>query len=419
MSRSWLSLSRLGRKAPLAVILMAAWLSGCGSSAPVSTAPSSTAPTTVSSEISEDEAIALYTRRASEEGPVYYDLEGRAIDVTETTSRDAVSITGATVIRAPRNLSGLWLVTVDQSLKFVYVSEAAVQLPSVQFFDLVDISGDQRSNSFIVADAVTAGPEREFITVDDVNTFLEDEVLPQLNSTLPSTITDNGLDPLADVASGSETLGSVNIGVTIAGQFIGCRASAQANYNISNLRGLSSLQVNTLAIDTLDVSNGLVDASGSLSAGLSSVSLDAGGGISGSCRACLGDLGCATASTGNVGISGSVSVPNITASGTLNLDGYYGEPNEGENSDPDPDLTIESCIIDDLFVDPLSITFGTPDISINGLGVFNDLLDPLIGLIDDLVGSSLEGSISDGVKSAINSALVDPETSVLPLCIYR
>jgi hypothetical protein len=208
---------------------------------------------------------------------------------------------------------------------------------------------------------------------------LIDALIPELNQELPQAIKDAGLDPWKTVVKGSETLGKIDLGV--------CKASAKASYSITDMTGLSSIEILSATASNL---GGTTTVTGTLtmSARLNkSLSAKVSGKISAKCGV-ISD---------SVKISGSATAKGVTAKATGDFTATIG---------------TESCITT-ANITKLSLDYSDIDVKINGLGVFNSLLDELVDAVDDLFGNAIKGEISDALRPVFNDLLKDE----LPFCI--
>lgn len=256
------------------LIVFSGLFAAYGSTSDVAIAPeqvvSSNTISSTSEQINQPEAMVLVKELNSQPltGEIT-DLEGNIIDLSDPAAIEGepVELTGR-VIRAPRDLTGLWLVTVEgDGLKLVFVSaDTTVGLSEVtSLVTFVNVTGSQVTNSLIVATSIEEGIGA---SPTELLNELIDSLLPELNSVLGDFIVSEGLDPLDEVVSGSETLARINLGL----------ATASAGYEVRNLTGLSSLNVNSITLGTVDASDlNNVIGSASAAASTSSLSIDAGG----------------------------------------------------------------------------------------------------------------------------------------------
>lgn len=214
------------------------------------------------------------------------------------------------------------------------------------------------------------------------------ELLPVLNQQLPAFIVDEGLDPMETVVSGSDTLGKIDLGI--------CKAEVKANYSITDMKGLSSLYIKSLTV-TVSVINGGESTSEAtelqgtvaVSAELQS-SLSAN--VSGSIEASCGGI------SEKAGISGKVTAKGVTGTGTADYTATFS--------------ATQSCF-SKLHITDLNLNYKDIDVSIDGLGVFNEFLQPLVDAINALFGSYIKDELSSVVKNVLNDLLDD----TLPYCI--
>lgn len=208
-----------------------------------------------------------------------------------------------------------------------------------------------------------------------INNILASD-LANINAAIPSYVVSNGYDPLQTVASGSDTLGKIKLGL--------CTASVKAAYSISNLCGLSSLQIETLTVETLDAA-GATGLSGTLtlSATLtSSLSASVGGSIKAS----------ACGITEKVGLSGSVVASAVTATGVATFSAS---------------MANGAMAVDDISLGTLTMSYGSISVHVNGLGVFNSFAGDLDKAISSLFGNYITDTLAGLVTGLLNEIFQD------------
>ncbi len=218
--------------------------------------------------------------------------------------------------------------------------------------------------------------------IEETLNALIEKLLPILNASLPTYIEDAGLDPWDEVLSGKETLGKINLGI--------CTAKVKAKYNIKNMKGLSSLVIQSLTVESME-SSGETTVTGTmkLAAKLSSsLSAKIGGSVSAECGVVKE----------SIGISGKATAKGVTGQGNLT---YTAE------------LSVGSSCFTALKVKSLSLDYDDIKVEIDGLGIFNSFLQPLIDLIDVLFGDAIKGEVADALKPVFND-LIGKE---LPFCL--
>ncbi len=206
--------------------------------------------------------------------------------------------------------------------------------------------------------------------------------LPVVNKQLPQFIVNQGLDPWPEVASGEDTLGKIDLGL--------CTAKVKAKYTITDMKGLSSLFIESLTVQTVN-SSGLPTVTGTMkmSAKLNSdLSAKVGGKVTAKCDG-VGD---------SVPINGKVTARGVT--GTANV--LYTAT-----------ITDQKACLTELKVQDLKLDYKDVDAKIDGLGFLNDFLQPLIDLIDSVFGGFIKGELSTVVQDELNKLL----KSDLPFCI--
>lgn len=216
-------------------------------------------------------------------------------------------------------------------------------------------------------------------------------LLPVLNEALPPFIVSEGLDPMKTVVSDTVDLGSVDLGI--------CKAKAEASYSITDMKGLSSLYIQELTVDltstkidgdeSTEITTEVVGSAYVEAKLTSNLSADVGGSIKASCSGI----------SEKVGISGKVTAKGVTGKGTADFTATIS--------------ATKGCLTQ-LHITSLSLNYSDIDVSIDGLGIFNDLLQPLVDAINALFGSYIKDELSSVVKSVLNDLLKD---DLLPYCI--
>ena len=219
-------------------------------------------------------------------------------------------------------------------------------------------------------------------TQDLLNSIIQ-EMLPALNSGIKSSIKNSHLDPWGQVAHGSKTLGSIKW------KFI--HADAKADYNVKNLRGLSTFEIKGLEITNVQQNpheeNQYIGTIKMKALFANNISANVGGDVSASFMG-VGK---------SVGISGSISVSGIKIAsiGSFTAD--------TENSK----TCLESVNVSDLIID-----YGKVDVSIDGLGFFNKFLSKLTNAVASLVKSQVKTAIANALKPIINEEI----RKMMPRC---
>lgn len=215
-----------------------------------------------------------------------------------------------------------------------------------------------------------------------LNTVIKNN-LSAINSAITNGIRQEGLDPMARVASGTADAGSVDLGIGHAG--------ASAHYELTNMRGLSSLSIKTLQItnggaDPNDASvlNGTLMLNASLG---SNLTIHAGGSV----EAHLGFI------KPEVGISGTATVQGAVATATGSFSATL---NGGQ------------ICLSRARLNQLAINYTNASIDIDGLGVFNVLLNPIESIILDAAKNAIRGAVAQALTPVINEKV----NSVLPIC---
>jgi hypothetical protein len=207
-------------------------------------------------------------------------------------------------------------------------------------------------------------------------------LLPKINSEIQGVIKSNHLDPWGQVAHGSDTLGTIDLGM--------CNARAEASYNINNMTGLSSFSIDHLEITSVQEGANVGELVGTvnMTASLAShLSTHVGGRLEAKC----GFL------HPSVGIGGSATVSGVTVDAT----GSFTASIEGSN-----------VCLSAITLSAASINYANVAVSIDGLGIFNAFLKPLTELITGLFKGQIRGAISSAVTPIINKEL----KTVMPQC---
>jgi hypothetical protein len=200
--------------------------------------------------------------------------------------------------------------------------------------------------------------------------------LPSINKGIQSGIKSAHLDPWGQVANGSDVLGSINLGI--------CHASATADYSITNMRGLSSFTIESLEIVSVQPNASdpsKLDGTIAMNARFgSNLETNLGGSIEAKCGFIHP----------HVGISGNVEVTSVSASatGTFNASTSKGK-----------------VCMDAVTVSGFNVNYGSINIHINGLGIFNVFLKPLEDLITNILKGKIRSAITSAIKSAVNNEI--------------
>lgn len=209
--------------------------------------------------------------------------------------------------------------------------------------------------------------------------------LPAINSGIAGAIRNGHLDPWGQVHAATDNLGSINLGI--------CHASANASYAIQNMRGLSSFNIQSLVVSETHTdpsdSNKLLGTV-NLTAGLSAaLSAHVGGAFEAKCGFIHP----------HVGIGGTATVTGTVAeavgSFTATLDSSSGK-----------------VCLTGIKVSGAAVDYADVKVSIDGLGIFNTFLDPLINLIISAFKGPIRSAISGAVTPIINSQI----GGALPQC---
>lgn len=210
-------------------------------------------------------------------------------------------------------------------------------------------------------------------------------LLPLINKELPGTIVSEGLDPLEKVDSGSDKLGKINLGI--------CKAKAKASYDIEDMKGLSSMEIKSMTITSIGSTSNLSSVSGTMSIYVqlnSNLSTKVSGKFKASCSGI----------SSSEKISGKATAKGVTGNGEVSFESTLSE-SKGE-----------SCL-NTIKVTKLNFKYKDIDVKIDGLGVFNDFLKPLVDAIDDLFGEYIVDDLTPVVKNALNKEL----KKILPVCV--
>lgn len=208
-------------------------------------------------------------------------------------------------------------------------------------------------------------------------------LLPAINKQLPSFMQSEGLDPLDKVVSDTITLGKINLGV--------CTAKAKASYDIKDMKGLSSLQIDTMVLDTIDSQDNLSNVTGTLSLSVK-LNSDLTAKVSGNVKA-----SCSIVSE-KVGISGKVTAKSVTGKGKATFSAG---------------ISSSTSCLNDVTITSLSLNYKDVDVKIDDLGIFNEFLDPLVDAVNDLFGSYIKDALAPVVQKELNKLIDD----IVPMCV--
>ncbi len=204
--------------------------------------------------------------------------------------------------------------------------------------------------------------------------------LPELNAAIPDLIVSSDLDPWKKVLSDDYTLGSINLGI--------CTAKVKASYSITDMTGLATLLIDTAVVETIDVTDpDNITGTLSMTAELTDkLKAKVGGKVKASCGVI----------SESVGINGSVKATSVTGKATADFTASVGAT-----------ICLNSCK-----VTKFSLSYKDIKVEIDGLGIFNQFLGPLVDLINELFGDAIKGGIAGALKPVLNDLL----KSELPYC---
>jgi hypothetical protein len=205
--------------------------------------------------------------------------------------------------------------------------------------------------------------------------------LAEINTAVPAAIRNRGLDPMINVTSGSQTIGSINLGI--------CTADATASSVLQNLNGLSTLRINSLVITSIITPKDGLSLHGTVQLNATLTS-NLGIHLGGSFRAGCGFL------KPSVGLGGNVTISSVSISA---------------NGDFDATVGNQICLTHIEISNP-GLNYGGINVNIDGLGIFNSLLHPLEDFILGQVKGPIISLIQGAVTPAINSAL----NGIFPQC---
>ncbi|HUB90024.1 MAG TPA: hypothetical protein VMA74_09895 [Dyella sp.] len=211
-----------------------------------------------------------------------------------------------------------------------------------------------------------------------VNGLLKD-LLPIANPVIDGEIKDRHLDPWQNVASGTVSPGSIDLGI--------CDATVYANYSVGNFTGLSSMSIDSLVVTNLVEQKGVLVGNLTMAASLGK---SFSGSVSGGVGAKCGFIHPSVSLGGTI----NVSSPGATALGTITV-----TENNGT-------LSITAITLANL-----SAHTGAITVSIHGLGIFDFLIDPIADGIVNLFKPQLLSLLAGQLTPLLNREIA----SVLPL----
>ncbi|WP_346882202.1 hypothetical protein [uncultured Algibacter sp.] len=221
---------------------------------------------------------------------------------------------------------------------------------------------------------------------DLLNQMIKNQ-LPTINSGVQAAIKSNHLDPWGQVAHGSSTIGSVNLGIATVG--------VSANYNVNNMSGLSSFSISALEVQTVTADpndssklSGHIYMTASLGRNLTA---HAGGGLKASFKNFIHNI------SKSVGIGGTANVSGIStnASGSFSASVENGK-----------------VCLNAIDLSSVGVDYGSVNVSIDGLGFFNSFISPVTDAIVGLFKGQIRGAISNAITPMINAQI----RGILPQC---
>jgi hypothetical protein len=251
--------------------------------------------------------------------------------------------------------------------------------------------------------------------IDVVNSLLT-ELTPALNNAWPSVAVNNGLDPFEDVYNGKINIGCKYGGDVICGAMAASCKKYYVTINVENIKGISYLQFEDLAVTSLGASSGTKTCPYSTSASAGSYSCSYSGDGSGSAylqqgqklTAKLTDITLKAKCEWFWGDSDTVKVWPASGSGTANCSASKPEGSAffdfcaGSCASGSPVATLSYAAIDELKIKTTNLSCSvSPSYS------------PVSWIASVLV-PALEDVIIDAVTPPIEDALNDLVTDFLP-----
>jgi hypothetical protein len=220
------------------------------------------------------------------------------------------------------------------------------------------------------------------IDITDIANALIDALLPRLNQALPGAIQDAGLDPWPTVAEAKTTLGKVPLGL--------CSAQAIAKYAVTDLKGLSSLEILSATAESVKLER-FTHLEGSLTLEVR-LEQDLTTKARGSIRAKCGLVGKSKRIKGTgrvVGVSG-------TAYGTFKATTGM----------------TEQCLTE-VNITRIDLDYDDIKVWIDHIGIFNLYLSVLVAAFSALLGSAIKVTAAAALVRVLNPLLA----SEVPMCI--
>jgi len=210
------------------------------------------------------------------------------------------------------------------------------------------------------------------------------KLVPVLSPVIDTLIKKEGLDPMVTATSGSVSK-KINLGV--------CTATASASWAVNDLTGLSTMQL--LNLEALAIVGAINPAALNATLGVTThFNGNLNAQVKGNAKAKCSFV------DPSIGISGSVLVSGLTASG------------QGLFESVATNLT-NPCL-KAVNIQALKITYQAIKVTINDLGIFKDILDDLTNDIIAHFKSDLETRISDLTRKAAQDAV----NGMLPFCVH-
>ncbi|MGD1848947.1 MAG: hypothetical protein ACFB10_26445 [Salibacteraceae bacterium] len=213
------------------------------------------------------------------------------------------------------------------------------------------------------------------VTNEEVEAILN-QFLEKINPALSSEIQSMGLDTWEKVCEDKCTIGKIKL--------LGIKAEVKAEAKVRDMTGLSSMQFQSVEVDSVDQNENQIRGKGKLSVELSS-NLKAK--AKGSVKASVSGL------SESVSISGDLKAKEVTGSGDLE---FSLELKEG--------ITYLQLVE----LRNLKLKYKDMDVDIDGLGSpFKDFLNEVVDLFEDLYKTAVQDLASREAEGPINKALQD------------
>ncbi|WP_163132376.1 hypothetical protein [Agarivorans sp. Alg241-V36] len=239
-------------------------------------------------------------------------------------------------------------------------------------------------------------------SIEDLLNKVIKKLLPLVNASIPRLMEELDMDPMVDVASDKETLPEFPFPVPSWPPYVWVKP--ELSYAIFDMVGLASLRIDTMTIEKV---NCRADFEESDTQHLSEYAgeLEFVGNL---------ERDISTKVLGRVRAQAKMPWPFPDVNASVAVKGKATAQGGGANGKAIFTASIKDgqVCFNKLDIYLIHLTYSNITIKIDGLGIFNELLKPVVSIIEYFFGEQLRTLVASLVQSALNQELRD----LLPVC---